>query len=264
MASLSNTLLMFPRELPTYLETAYSVRYKDERNPGCLFSRILRVIKRTFALIKEMIHSRRDEDAFRSNADKLFVDFHAMNHAPNPAGKPLCIYLVQRGDHNGAILGDTAYYYHHYKIRHLQNHFHVNAQIVFSQDGVKNFINERANAAPETPIRFVDIVSHGNSDCLSIDGFTAAALQDDLFHRCAPDASILLDACLTGAGEHSIAEAIAAKNPGKTVLAPAAPMFFSKPVIQMKDRQPSVVSAVHGPAFFKAYTCKSFLHPAAP
>ena len=68
----------------------------------------------------------------------------------------------------------------------------------------------------------------------------------------------MLDACTTGLGDKNIADEIARKTPGRTVLAPGPTMYFSKPVIKTEDQGPKVVSAVHGFAVFNAYTCKSF------
>jgi hypothetical protein len=86
-------------------------------------------------------------------------------------------------------------------------------------------------------------------------------LRDDLFSDCAPDATILLDACLTGLGDRNIADEIARKTAGRKILAPDSLMFFSKPVIQLRGNNPRVVSAVHGFAIFNAYECKSFSYP---
>ncbi|MCB1112678.1 MAG: hypothetical protein KDK72_08495, partial [Chlamydiia bacterium] len=71
MASLSNTLLMIPRELPSYLKVAYSLRYANEQNTGNFLARITTVAQRIFALIKELIYYRPTLGDFDTNRKKL-------------------------------------------------------------------------------------------------------------------------------------------------------------------------------------------------
>ena len=90
------------------------------------------------------------------------------------------------------------------------------------------------------------------------DSITPDILKKDLFADCADDATILLDACITGLGDRNIADEIARKTPGRKILAAGTSMFFLKPVIDLSGNEPRVVSAVHGPAIFYPYECKSF------
>ncbi|MBS3904890.1 MAG: hypothetical protein KGZ39_06155 [Simkania sp.] len=263
MASLSNTLLMIPRELPSYLKVAYSLRYADEPNTGNCLSRIAHVVQRTFALIKELIYYRPSYQDFQTNRKKLQRDFEVINQTVSESQKPLCVYFVSAHDHNGAILGNQLYYYHHYKIQGLQNHFAVAPKLVSSQDEMKDFMASVRERYAGREIKFVDVVTHGGKSSLEIHApgqpsITAERLRDDLFSDCAPDATILLDACITGLGDRNIADEIARKTPGRKILAPGPSMYFSKPVIRVRGNEPRVVSAVHGFAIFNAYECKSF------
>jgi len=268
MSSLSNSLLMIPRELPSYLKVAYSFRYENKPNEGNYFIRIYHVAKRIFSLIKELIYYRPSYGDFQNNREKLTTDFKKIRDKISENTKPICVYFVSAYDSNGAILGNQLYYYHHYKIRNLQKHFAVAPKIVASQDEMKNFITHIKEKYPDRSIQFVDSVSHGSKSALCIqrpgssisEAITYENLRDDLFEDIAPDATILLDACMTGLGDKNIADEIARKTPGRTVLAPGPSMYFSKPVISKKGNIPRVISAVHGFAIFNTYTCKSFCY----
>lgn len=266
MATLSNTLLMIPRELPSYLKVAYSLRYPDKPNVGHCFARNRLVLQRTLALIKEVLRHRPTKQDFQTNREKLQRDFEAIKHRISENKKPLCVYFVSSHDESGAILGNQLYYYHHYKIRKLQKHFAVAPKLVSSQDEMKNFMTSVKDRYAGRQIKFVDIVSHGSKSFLSIQAadqptMSPEHLRDDLFSDCATDATIFLDACNTGLGDKNIADEIARKTPGRKILAPGPTMFFSKPVIRVQKKEPRVVSAVHGRAIFNAYVCKSFCYP---
>lgn len=264
MASITDRFLMIPREIPSYLKVAYSVRYKNEPNSGNLLERICKVVQRTFALIREILSAR---VSFFKNREKLAADFEVINQKVSKNQKPLCVYFVSAHDFNGAILGNHLYYYHHYKIQGLQKYFAVAPKVVSSQKEMKDFMLSVKKEHAGREIKFVDIVTHGGKSSLAIqepnskDSITVEQLEEELFSECAPDATILLDACTTGLGDKNIADEIARKTPGRKVLAPGPMMFFSKPVIKVKDNNPKVVSAVHGFAIFNAYECKSFSYP---
>jgi hypothetical protein len=256
---------MIPRELPSHLKVAYSLRYADEPNTGNCLSRIANVVKRTFALIKELINYRPCLSDFKINIEKLNRAFEKINKTVQGNQKPLCVYFVSSQDHNGAILGDHLYYYHHYKIQGLQKHFAVAPMVVSSQEEMKNFMTSLRDNYPQREIKFVDVVTHGGKSSLEIHpprqgSITPDVLREDLFSDCASDATILLDACITGLGDRNIADEIARITPGRTVLAPGPSLYFSKPVIKVTENNPRVVSAVHGFAIFNAYECKSFLY----
>lgn len=262
MTSLSNSLLMMPREMPSYIKVAYSLRYANEPNKGNFIARIYHAAQRVFLLIKEIIYYRPRYSDFRENREKLQRDFAEIRSTLAENQKPICVYFVSAHDHNGAILGNQLYYYHHYKIQNLQKHFAVAPQLYSSQNEMKIFMQTLKNQYPGREIRFVDVVSHGFKTVLATPAeeprITPEVLRDDLFEDTAPDATILLDACMTGLGDRNIADEIARKTPGRTVLAPGPSMYFSKPIIQTKNKVSKVVSAVHGFAIFNAYTCKTF------
>ncbi|NDE82032.1 MAG: hypothetical protein EB051_00225 [Chlamydiia bacterium] len=265
MECLSNNLFMIPREIPAYLRVAYSLRYKDEPNSGNCPTRIAHVVQRTFSLIKEVITQGGDfKGTLLRNKEKLQRDFEVINQTVSGSQKPLCIYLVSGFDDSGAVLGNHVYYYHHYKIQGLQQHFSVAPKVVCSQDEMKEFMSCTRAQYPGREIKFVDIVTHGSKSSLAIqkddgqDSITPNILKEDLFADCADDATILLDACITGLGNRNIADEIARKTPGRKILAAGPSMFFSKPVIDLSGNEPRVVSAVHGPAIFYPYECKSF------
>lgn len=263
--SLSNTLLMLPRELPGYLKVAYSLRYANEPNMGNCVIQICRVVQRIFSLVKELIYYRPFYADFQRNKEKLNNYFATINQTIAQNQKTLCVYFVSAHDHNGAILGNHLYYYHHYKIQNLQKYFAVTAKLVASQQEMKDFMRSIKRQYPKREIKFVDVVSHGSKSSLSIHApgaseIPAEQIREDLFSDSAPDATILLDACMTGLGDRNIADEIARKTPGRTVLAPGPSMYFSKPIIRTRNNIPRVVSAVHGFAIFNAYRCKSFTY----
>jgi len=266
MAPLSSSFLMLPRELPSYLNVAYSLRYAKEPNDGNCIARIFRVVQRVFALIREIITYRPSETSFQTNRKKLQTDFETIEKTlSSECSKSICVYFVSAYDSNGAILGDHLYYYHHYKITSLQKDFAVAPKLVASQEEMKTFMRDIKEKYPKKQIQFVDIVSHGDNSTLyvcdpnrSSGPITKSNLQENLFEDVAPDATILLDACSTGIGKNSIADEIAKRAPGRTILAPGTGMFFSKPVVSYRGNIPKVVSAVHGFAVFIAYTCRAF------
>lgn len=265
MESFSNNLFMIPKEIPAYLGVAYSLRYKDEPNSGNCLTRIAHIVQRTFSLIKEVVTQGGNfKTTLSRNKQKLERDFEVINKTVLGSQKPLCIYFVSGFDHSGAVLGNHVYYYHHYKIQGLQKHFAVAPKVVCSQDEMKEFMSCTRAQYPDREIKFVDIVTHGSKSSLAIhegdgqESINPDILKEDLFADCANDATILLDACITGLGDRNIADEIARKTPGRTILAAGTSMFFSKPVIDLSGKEPKVVSAVHGPAIFYPYECKSF------
>ncbi len=254
---------MIPREMPSFLKVAYSLRYADEPNEGNCLTRVLHVVQRVFSLIKELVKRTALTSDFQQNREKLGRDFEAIGKTLADNDKPICVYFVSAHDHNGAILSNPLYYYHHYKIQNLQKHFAVAPKVVSSQDEMKAFMGSIKQQYPQREIQFVDVVSHGGKSSLFIHApgepeIQAEQLRNDLFEDCASDATILLDACTTGLGDRNIADEIARKTPGRTVLAPGPTMYFSKPVIKTGANGPKVVGAAHGFAIFNAYTCKSF------
>jgi hypothetical protein len=263
MHTLQAGLSMIPRELPDYLETAYSLRYADEPNEGSGLSRACRVAQRTLTLIKELVCYRPTGRNFLATREKLGRDFRIMADAASRSEKPLCVYFVSSSDHNGAIVGTPLYYYHHYKIRNLQKYFAVAPMVVSSQGEMKKFMVSVRRQHAGKEIAFVDIVSHGTKSSLEIHAperpsITIERLRNDLFSDCASDATILLDACFTGEGSGNIAEEIARKTPGRMVLAPGTSMYFSKPEIQIREEGPRVISAVHGTTILNTCACRSF------
>lgn len=258
---------MIPRELPNYLNVACSLYYTNEPESQNSVVRICCAVQRIFSIIKMLIFCRETQLSLSLNRFSLTQEFNELNQGIAGNQKPICIYFVSNYDNTGAILGKALRFYHHYKIKNLQKHFSVAAQVVSSQDDMKTFMKDIKQLYPQKEIKFIDIVSHGGKSSLKIcsaqgeQGITAEELREDLFSDSASDATILLDACLTGLGDRNIADEIARKTPGRTVLAPGPSMYFSKPVIQTCDGIPRIVSVVHGFAIFNAYTCKSFSYP---
>ena len=252
--------------MPGYLHAAYSLRYQNEANEGNCLVRAARVVQRVCRLIREILFKPQSMSNLRTNSDLLRKDFTDITATIKENQKPICIYFVSAYDSNGAILSDPLYYYHHYKIRNLQRSFAVAPALVSSQEEMKACMMSIKQQYPQRAIQFVDVVSHGSKSCLAIQkpfswsnqAITVSDLREDLFEECAPDATILLDACLTGMGDRNIADEIARKTPGRTVLAPGTFMYFSKPIVQKKPEGPRVAAAVHGFALVNAYTCKSF------
>jgi len=229
---------------------------------------VAHLVQRTFSLIKEVVTQGCNFQATLStNQEKLQRDFEVINQTVSGSQKPLCIYFVTGFDDSGAVLSNHVYYDHHYKIQGLQQHFAVAPKVVSSQHEMKELMRVILQQSPRREIKFVDVVTHGSKSCLSIKKndeqkcITPDILKDDLFADCADDATILLNACITGLGDRNIANEIPKKTPGRTILAPGTAMFFSKPVIELSGKEPKVVSAVHGPAIFYAYECNFFSYP---
>ncbi len=269
-APLSTSLFMMEREFPSYLSTAYSLRYGNEPSrEGGILERIYTTIQRYFSLIKELYFYRPCCSDLIKNTKKLDSDFEKMceNIAQNT--KPILAYLVSSHDENGAILGDHLYYYHHYKIKKLEEHYAVAPKVIRFQDETKEFLDNLKRQYPGREIKVVDLVTHGGRSLLGINQpssenpqkqtfISPSNLQDAAFESCAPDASIILDACGTGLGHRNIADEIARKNPGKTVFAPGPSLAFSKPVISTASGIPKIEHVVHGFALVNAYSCNKF------
>jgi hypothetical protein len=266
VAPLSSRLFMIPRELPSYLSTAYSMRYKDVPAEGNLLYRIGAVVWRCLTLLKELLVHSPSYYVFHETRQKLEQDFALMNQQLAAGSKPLCAYFVSSRDNNGAILGNQLYYYHHYKIKQLQNHYDVAAAVVTSIDDLKQKLEQFKALAPQRVVKMVDIVCHGNSKSLDLGsrGYEVglegevSTVQANDFAACAEDAVIVLDACSTAMGQGSIAETIAKENKGKTVIAPEGPLYFSKPVFEVEQDGVKLAHLVHGFAIVKAYTAKQF------
>jgi len=267
--------LIFYRGLINYLRMAYSLQDSGEQNTGNCVSRICRVVKRIFSLIKEVFFHRHTFSDSISNKKKLKDKFNEIN-AIDQNQKPICIYFVSSlYDNNGAILGNIAYYYHLYKIKNLQKYFKVLACLVKDEKQMKDFLSVNKKKYPKRDIKFVDIVSHGAQSSLSItknlgslgnseitneeSEITKDVIDKDLFSDCANDATILLDACKTGLGDENIANTIARNTPGRKVFAPEKSMCFSIPIIKTKNNlDRKIDEVVHGLAIFNPFHCRQF------
>ena len=202
MTSITDSFLMIPRELPNYLQVAYSHRYANEPNEGGCLSRVCTVAQRFFNLVKELLFYHSTSRGFQETREKLQEEFAKINRAVANNEMPLCVYFVSEHDDGGAILGHQIYYYHMYKIQNLQQHFAVAPKLVASQEDMVDFQRTLRAQYPGREIKFVDAVSHGFKSAWSIQAPSGSApikpeeLRADLFEACAPDATILLDACL--------------------------------------------------------------------
>ena len=256
---------MIVRELPSYLSVAHSLRYKEiNHDKGGIF-KIYHVIPQYLQLIKELINYRPSLVSFARNIQKLNTDFETINNSLSKGEKPICAYFVSANDHNGAIIGDPLYYYHHYKIKQFQKHYDVAAKVIKNEQQMYDHLQQLKIQHPTREIKVIDIVSHGDSDRLHIDLkagngaiYSTTNVQTNEFNTCADDAVIILDACSVGSGINSIAEKIAQMNPGKTVLAPAVSLYFSKPVFKTENQKTWVNHVVHGYAIVNAYTSRKF------
>jgi hypothetical protein len=268
-APLSSSLFMMEREMPSYLSTAHSIRYPSESEQSSI-AKTWNTIQSYFSLIKELITYRPRASDFKTNILKLNADFQKINQKIAQNDKPICAYFVSTSDHNGAILGDQLYYYHHYKIQNFEQHYAVAPKMVTTQAEIKDFLRGLKERYPNRQIKVVDIVSHGYKSILGVSPSASnpkgnvdpSNLQERLFEHCAEDATIILDACSTGEGNHNIADEIARSNPKKTVLAPGHSLYFSKPVISTENGSPKIDHVVHGFALVNAYSFKKFRHDA--
>jgi|GEM_PF-2151812 len=295
-APLSSRLFMIPRAIPSYLLTAYAVRYKDVLPEKGVLARTSAITSRCVQLCREMWKADRQltfragdkrldaeltqewqfiigaidradrQSTFCANTERLDADFDELNRDLEKTNRAICVYFVGSLDSNGAILGDRQYYYHHYKIKRFQSCFDVSAKVVRSTAEIFNHLNDLKATYPDRPIQVVDIASHGNSDNIDIKVskeqrapfYSRNSVGTNEFSACSSDAAIILDACLTGAGDNNIAERIAECNPGKRVFAPATPLFFSKPLFKVKQGVAEVDHVTYGPAIVNAYTARKF------
>lgn len=266
-APLVNRLFMIPREMPSYLSTAYALRFKDLQEENGIFSRLWWKIKRYKQLIGEVLYASGNQSIFERNIVKLDSDFAKLNDKLVKTKRAICAYFVSAQDYNGAILGDPVYYYHHYKIGGFEKHFDVSAKVVRTTEEMFKHLNDLKTANPDRPIKLVVIVAHGSSQLIDINlptqqdqevSYSNTDVRKNEFNGCAPDADIILDACSTGVGDNSIANLIAEQNPGKRVFAPGAPLFFSKPVFKIKNGIPKIAHVTHGFAIVRAYTSREF------
>jgi len=150
---------MISRELPSYLSTAYSLRFKDFDKQENVFKRTFEVVSRLFQLVKELVTYKPTQDSFERNVKKLNVDFGKINELLAESEKPICAYFVSSKDHNRAIISDHLYYYHHYKIQKFQKHFDVSAKVVRS---TKEMFDQLRQLKGEYPNRDI------KSDCKRI------------------------------------------------------------------------------------------------
>lgn len=264
-APLSSSLFMIIRDMPSYLRTAYSLRYEGCKNEGNLFQKIHTVATRYLQLIKEIRSYWPSQKSFDNTVKKLDADFTKINSSLRNEKKPICAYFVSAKDHNGAILGEPVYYYHHHKIKQFQKHYDVAAKVIRNNQEMHEQLKQLKNQFPSREIKVIDIVSHGAPDILDINMpgpagnvYKIEDVKANEFKNCAEDAVIILDACSCGVGKNSIAEKIAKNNPGKKVMAPGTALFYSKPVFKKCNGETVVNDVVHGFAIVNAYTSKKF------
>lgn len=255
-ASFFSRFFMMLREIPFYLSTARALRFKADTEGKNIFQQYK-------TLIKEILGYCPSQKNFQKNIDRLDKEFSKMTDSVAENTKPICAYFVSSHDHNGAILGDHLYYYHHYKIHNFEKQYAVAAKIIKTPGEEFQFLKQLKEKYPHRPVQLIDVVSHGDPDQICIPRgngkfYTCADVKKDEFKDCAKDACIILDACSTGEGARSIAEKIAKMNPGKTVIAPGTELFFSKPIICEKNGKPFVQDVVHGLAIADAFSAKKF------
>ena len=249
-------LFMILRELPSYLSTARTLRFKGNDEGKNIFQQYQTVIK-------EFFNYRPSSQNFQKNIEKLDKDFSEKNNVIETNNKPICAYIVSSYDENGAILGDHLYYYHHYKINNFEKHYAVAAKVVRATSEMFQFLKQLKEKYPNREIKVIDVVAHGCPNTLCVkkqngEFYKEPDVQKNEFQDCAKDATIILDACSAGQGSQNIGEKIAKMNPGKTIIAPGTSLFFSKPIFTDFDGKPSVQNVVHGFAIADAYTARKF------
>lgn len=266
-APLSSRLFMIPRELPSYLSTAYSLRFKNIKPEHGFFARMKGKISRYQQLIKEINQMQGTQAIFDRNIRRLDTDFEKLNKELDKTKRAVCAYFVSSKDHNGAILGDHLYYYHHYKINKFKKHFDVSAKVVRNTKEMFDHLKHLKATYPNRPIKVIDIVAHGDPKSIVIDHvnsdktiecYEPKHIGKNEFSTYAPGADLIFDACSTGIGTDSIAEVIAKNNPGIKVFAPGSTLFFSKPIFKTKGNNTTVSDVTHGFALVNAYTSRKF------
>lgn len=263
-APLSSRLFMIIRELPSYLSTAYNLRFKNIKPESGIIPSMKGIITRCIQLIQEFLNMKMNSTCFKRNIERLDTDFDLLNKELDKTKRTICAYFVSSEDSNGAILGDHLYYYHHYKIDQFRKHFDVSAKVVRTTKEMFEHLNNLKAKYPNRSIQVVDIVAHGSPDSIVINiqskgrTFQNEDVRENEFSACDPNATIILDACSTGYGYNSIAQVIAEKNPGKKVIAPATSLFFSKPLFKIQGSHPVIDNVVHGFAFVNAFTARKF------
>ncbi|MBS0626042.1 MAG: hypothetical protein JSS32_08335 [Verrucomicrobia bacterium] len=267
-APLSASVLMLPREIPSYLRTARSLRFPETGARENFIQKIVRIVKEYFTLIGELLGGPwPGKDMFEKNIAKLETDFEKIRGELGKSDKPICAYFVAPYDEegNGAILGDRVYYYYHYKIKNFQKDFEIAPFLAHSAEDMFKHLRELKEAYPGKEIQVVNYTSHGDPSTVLMPvspgdetAYGTNTIKPNEFKDCAEDATILVDACSTGRGKNSFAEAWARNNPGKTVLAPGKSLFFSKPVISRASGKAKIDYLVHGFAIFNAPTARKF------
>ncbi len=273
-APLSSSLFMMFREMPDYISVARSVKYKNTPVETNLFKRIWQIFCQYLGAISDILTLRFTQEIHDRNYSKLDKDFTLINQIPNDDKKPICVYFVSGYDPHGALIGNAAYYYHHYKIQNFQKYYNVQAYIINSGEELENRLKEIGEKSPRG-VKLVDIVCHGAEDQgkrivvlgreskpNSEGGDTLhfyASLEIHFPRNCrAEDAAIIFDACSAGK-DGGVAEQTAAINPGVAVFAPGRSLCFSKPVFKANpEKEPIVDHVVHGFALINAYTNKQF------
>lgn len=269
-APLFSRLFMMPREMPSYLSMAYKLRFKNIKTEKGI-SGLLVKIRQYKQLIGEILGVRGDQSIFQRNVEKLESDFATLNNELTKTKRSICAYFVIAKDYNGAILDNPAYYYHHYKIEKYKKHLDVLAKVVQTREEMFKHLKEVKISYPDRPIEVVNLIGHGTPSDIDIDltsgkdGETSIYdinnVDENEFNACSPNAAIIIDACATGAGNNSIAQKIAEKNPGKRVFAPGRFLFFSKPAFNVKNGIAKVAHVTHGFAIVNAYTSREFHVP---
>ncbi len=264
-APLIHSAFMMPRELCSYFSTAYSLRYPEYVEPSLnLAQRVVAVFQRVKVLLEELLYS------YFTSFEKLLViqdlrqDFAALSQKLPESEKPICAYFISSKDHNGALLSRRVYYYHHYKLQQYEQHYALSAKVIESVQEMFDHLIELKREYPTRNILLVDLVCHGSPQSLSLSGegkdrWDLEDLQNNQFHMCHENATIILDACSSGSGTNSFGSRLASMNAGKTVFAPQFQLFFSKPIIFSSNTIfPTIEYVVHGFSLAIAYTCARF------
>ena len=228
------------KALPALLSTAYAMKFPNKRHN--IFRRFYEKIKLLFRMIFDPVGD------LQQNIQILQYEFNTIrdNAACSP-GQKVCLYVVEKSDHNGAILGNNLIYYHLYKIQYFQAQGYLVMPILVNS---LETLNEKIGGLPQNKIDLIDVVAHGSANSVGQIFMTHNSCKID---KLAPDAQIILDACSTVVpNSEDIAHSIAQDNNGVEVFACKDPLFFSQPII----RNNIVESVPHGFCIIEPYWMK--------
>lgn len=247
---------LIPRSFGSLVKATYSWHYANKQYNGlwviAKLQKAFDIFKSVFIFLGSLFSGNDDINRYKLN--QKFEEIRRKNSSNlNQSNKPICAYFVSKQDDNGAVItGDVLKYYHLHKILNLSEHYIVHPYVINTSADIQRHMTTLEN------VSLINIVAHGDRDMVCIDD--SMTLTDTPFANLANNAEIILDACSVAAGTNSYAHKIASANRNRnvTVFGPSNYLFFSKPVIEVKEDGPHVSGVDHGFCIITPYKMCSF------